>query len=180
MKRRWLIGAALAGSIAGGALVKKLWLAKYREQAAALAEAARERDLTYTWLLLKEKSVKLTEYFEARGQKTVAILGMNRLGRLFYDELRDCEGVNAAYGVEADLLGAVHETMTVYRLGDDPLPPADCMVVCGLERVPERVELARQEFPGAVVTLTQVLAELLARREIEPRDGAVPDWPPAE
>lgn len=165
----------ILGGVAGGVLVKKIWLEKYRAQKAELSAAERQRDMDYTWLLLKQRGVELRDYFAAQGCQRVAVLGMNREGCLLVEEL----GELASYGVETENLGAVHQTLTVYRLGDDPLPPADCMVICDLERVPEKTAAAKREFPGPVVTLTAVLAELLEQRGIERRDGAVPGWPPA-
>ncbi len=40
--------AALAGAIAGGALVKKLWLEKYRKQKAELGAVFQEREILYS------------------------------------------------------------------------------------------------------------------------------------
>lgn len=177
MRRGWLAGAALAGSAAGGAAVKKLWLDKYREQASALAGARRERDLLYTWLLLEGKGAGAEEYFLSHGIRSVAVLGMNPIGRRFIDTLQKRGDVTAAYGVELDNPGAVHETLTVYRLGDDPLPAADCMVICDLERVSEKREQAQTEFPGTVVTLTELFSWLLEKHGIAPRDGAIEGWP---
>ena len=80
--RRWVfVPAALLGAAAGGLLVKKVWLEKYRQEKKELAAADRERDLLYTWLLLEQKGASLGEYFAAHGFQTVAILGMNREGR---------------------------------------------------------------------------------------------------
>ena len=171
-----VLTSAFAGSLAGGALVKKVWLDKYHEQTAALAAAERERDLTYTWLLLEMRGIRLKEYMDAHGLKTVAVFGMSRIGRRAAEELGDA----AVYAVELDHFNAVHERLTVYRLGDDPLPEADCMLLCDLERVPEKLAAARREFPGTVVTLAEVLRWLLGQHKIEPRDGAVAAWPPAD
>lgn len=173
----WTGAAALAGAVGGGALVKKLWLEKYREQASALVTAVRERDLLYTWVLLKEKGVDLAEYFIAHDLKTIAILGMNRIGRRLYDELWDHNGLGIVFGVEAESLGAVHETLTVYRLGDDPLPGADCMVVCDLYWSEKKMQTARREYSGKIVSLVEIMVWLLERHHIEPRDGAIPGWP---
>lgn len=177
MRRGWLTVSAAGGAVAGGAVVKKLWSTKYREQADQLARVERERDLVYSWLLLKERGVELAEYFFAHGFRTVSIFGMDRIGRRLFDELWGREGVSAVFGVELDNPGAVHQFMTVYRLGDDPLPEADCMVVCALEKEAEKAELARREFGGAVVSILEVIAWLLEQHHIESRDGAIPGWP---
>lgn len=170
--------SALLGAAAGGALVKKLWLTKYQIQAEHLNHAEAERDLLYTWLLLEEKGVPLTEFFEAQGHRKLAILGMGHIGRRFLASVeKDESPVTVGYGIEADRLGAVHETLTVYRLLNDPLPPADCVVICDLERISEKLAAVRQEFSGEVVTLVQVMAWLLGQHGIEPRDGAIDGWP---
>ena len=158
MKKFTTVFAAALGAAGGGALVKKVWLEKYRGQRSKLDAANQERDFLYTWLLLEQKSVKLEEYFLAHGYKTAAILGMNREGRRLFDALKKSEEISVVFGAEIDNFAAVHETLTVYRVGDDPLPEADCMVVCDLARVSEKVEAIKKEFRGDIVTLTQVLA----------------------
>jgi len=174
-KRRAVIAAAL-GAAAGGALVKKVWLEKYRQQKEDMAVTNRERDLLYTWLLLEQKGAEPAEYFTAHGFKTIGIMGMNREGRRFYDALAGKETVTAAYAVELDNFSAVHEHMTVYRLGDDPLPSADCIVICDLTDFPEKQEALRKEFKGEIVTLAEILAWLVEEHQIKLWDGAIKDW----
>ena len=180
MRRRTSFFAAALGALAGGALVKRLWLEKYRQKKAELALADKERDLLYTWLLLEQKGANPGEYFAAKGMKTMAIMGMTREGRRFYDALKGREDVSAVYAIESDNFSAVHEHMTVYRLGDDPLPPADCVVICDLADIPQKYEAVRREFKGEIVTLSEVLAWLIEAHQIKPWDGAIKDWPPGE
>lgn len=176
--RRWILApAVLAGAVAGGVLVKKVWLEKYREQKDELNAASWERDLLYTWLLLEQRGAGLGEYFSAHGYKNAAILGMNREGRCLADILEKSEEVSVVFGAEIDNFAAVHETLTVYRVGDDPLPEADCMVVCDLDRIPEKITAVKEKFQGDVVTLSQVLVWLLEQHEIKPWNGAIKGWP---
>ena len=146
-------GAMLLGAVASGMLVKRVWLAKYRIQKEKLALAEQECGQLRTWLELEKNGQHCTAYFETHHLQTVAIFGMNWEGRLLADLL----GEKAVYGVELDNFSAVHERMTVYRLGDDPLPPADCMVICDLERLPEKIEIAEGAFSGEIITLSEVL-----------------------
>lgn len=176
----WGIAGALAGAVAGGALVKKVWLEKYRKQKQELNATGRERDLLYTWLLLEQKGVNLAEYFSAHRYKTVAIFGMSREGRRLFDTLKKSEEISVIFGAEIDNFAAVHETLAVYRVGDDPLPEVDCMVVCDLERVPEKIAAVKNDFRGDVVTLAQILSWLLEHHEIRPWGGAIKGWPPEE
>lgn len=156
MKRLALGLAALLGAAAGGALVKKLWLEKYRQQKAELDCAEQERDLLHTWLLLEQHGVPVREFLDAHGYQNAAVFGMGRTGR----RLADALGGMAAYGVELDHFGAVHERLAVCRLGDDPLPQADCMVVCDMDRTEEKRAAAQKEFPNDIVTLPEVLTWL--------------------
>ena len=103
MKRWVLAPAVLLAAAAGGALVKRLWLEKYRQQKAELECAEQERDQLHTLLLLGQRGVPLTEYFDAQGYKSAAIFGMGRTGRYLADALGDM----AVYGVELDNCGAV-------------------------------------------------------------------------
>ena len=178
MKKRMAVLTAVLGAVSGGVLVKKVWLEKYCRQKAELEAAGRERDLFYTWLLLEQNGVELEEYFSAHGYKTAAILGMNREGRRLFAGLKDSEMVSVVFGVEADNYAAVHETLDIYRLGDDPLPQADCVVICDLERVSEKA--AAVQTCGEPVALAQVMAWLLERHGIKPWDGAIKGWPPEE
>lgn len=175
MKGRTAVLAGAVGAIAGGALVKRVWLEKYRAQKQELAVSNEERDLLYTWLLLEQMGANPGEYFTAHGFHTVAIMGMNREGRRLYEALKDRADV--AYAIELDNFGAVHEHMMVYRLGDDPLPPADCAVVCDTANIPEKTDALQMEFPGEIVTLAQVLAWLIKEHGIKPWDGAISGWP---
>ena len=177
MRKKTAVLSAALGAIAGGALVKKVWLEKYREQKQELAAANMEKDLLYTWLLLEQNGANPGEYLAAHGFKTIGIMGMNREGRRLYEALKEWDGVTAAYAVELDNLSAVHEHMTVCRLGDDPLPDADCVVVCDIDRVPEKLEALRKEFKGEIVTLTEVLARLIEEHQIQSWDGAIRGWP---
>ena len=177
MRKGTVVLAAALGAFAGGALVKKIWLEKYRKQMNDLETANTEKDLLYTWLLLEQNGADPGEYFAAHGFKTIGIMGMNREGRRFFETLKGREDVSAEYAVELDNFSAVHEYMTVYRLGDDPLPDADCVVICDIERVPEKRELLRMVFKGEIVTLTEVLAWLIEKHQIKPWNGAIMGWP---
>lgn len=177
MKKRTAVLAAVLGAAAGGALVRRVWLEKYRAQKEELAESDNERDLLYTWLLLEQKGANPGEYFAAHGFQTIGIMGMNREGRRLYEALENREEVFAAYAVELDNFGAVHEHMTVFRLGDDPLPPADCIVICDLTDIPEKREALQREFTGEIVTLEEALAWLIEAHQVKPWDGAIQDWP---
>lgn len=161
----------VAGAAAGGALVKRLWLDKYRKQKAELAAASHERGLLHILLKLKQNGVKLSEYFTEHNLQSVAVLGMGREGRYLLEELEREKKVTTAYGVEADYLGSVHETLTVYRLGEDELPVADCLVVCDLVRTVEKNAMAGKEFRGKVVILEDVLEWLMDRHDVKPWIG---------
>lgn len=168
--RRCILGpAVLAGAIAGGALVKKVWLEKYRNQKEELAVSSQESNLLYTWLLLEQRGACLSEYFAAHDLKSVGIMGMNREGRRLFDALNGREGLRVEFGVELDNFNAVHEHMTVYRLGDDPLPKADCIVICDLSGIPEKREMLQKEFTDKIVTLSEVLSWMIEEHQIKPR-----------
>ena len=152
MRRGALSFAFLLGVAASGITVKKLWLEKYRKLKTELDSSEQERELLYGWLRLNRQGASLTEYFTAHGCKRVAVFGMGRIGRLVADAL----GEMAVYGVEQTNFGAVHERLTVYRLGEDLLPPADSMIICDCTITPEQLAAAKEAFPGATVMLTQL------------------------
>lgn len=160
------LGTVLSAT-AGGAFVKKLWLKKYHKQKVDLATASHERDLLHILLKLRQNEVRFSEYFTEHNLQCVAILGMGREGRYLLDELAKENEVTTAYGVEADYLGSVHERLTVYRLGEDELPAADCLVVCDLVRTEEKTAMAGKEFFGKIVMLEEVLEWLMDRHGVK-------------
>lgn len=168
--------AVTVGAIGAGALVKRLWVAKYLELKKDLRYAEMERDSCRTWFLLTQRGISIREYFSAHGYDRIGVLGMEWLGRRTVDEL----GETVICAVEADNFAAVHERLTVWRLGDDPLPEVDVILVTDLKRIPEKIKMIRNEFSGSVVTLTEVLTWLLQEHGIEPRHGAIANWPPKE
>lgn len=153
MRRGVQCFAVALGIVTGGAVVKKVWLKKYRRLEGELQNSEREQELLYTWLRLELSGKQLTEYFSAHGYQRVAVFGMGRIGRLVADALGDM----AVYAVEENNFGAVHERLTVYRWGEDPLPPADCMVICDLAATPEQLAGNTKTFSRGVVALRQVL-----------------------
>ena len=50
-----MVFGAVIGAAAGGALVKKLWLEKYRKQKAEAVAVSGERELLYGLLKLKQR-----------------------------------------------------------------------------------------------------------------------------
>lgn len=163
--------SVLLGAICGGKVVKKMWLEKCREQHKEFIVASYERDILYTCLKLKQQGVRFSEYFIEHSLQSIAVLGMGMEGRYLLDELLNEKQVNVTYGVEADYLGSVHETLTVYRLGEDLLPPADCIVVCDVNQKGKKILAAQKEFLGTVITLEKVLEWLMDRHKIQPWRG---------
>lgn len=174
MKKKYLsicFMAGIFGAVCGGSLVKKLWLEKHRKQKAELSAVCHERELLYNLLKLKQNHVSFSEYFTAHGLQSVAVLGMGREGRYLLDELAKEKGAVPVYGVEADYLGSVHETLTVYRLGEDALPPADCLLVCDLNRTEEKAARAEREFPAEILALNDLVSWLMEKHSIKPWRG---------
>lgn len=165
------ICSLLVGAIAGGTLVKRVWLEKYRKQKAELIYTKEERELLYNWLQLREKGIRLTEYFVEKGYRSLAVLGMGREGCLFLKEIFREGEIAPAYGVEVDHLGAVHESLVVYRLGDDPLPSADCLIVCDFVQTKEKMGITESEFPGEIISLAQLINWLMEKHNVDHWQG---------
>lgn len=177
MKHGKAFGAAamLVGAVCGGALVKEVWLKKYREQKRKLELISKEREQLHRFLELGIAGVKISEYFSEKAIGSVAVLGMNREGRCLLKQLELERAVTPVYGVEARNYGAVHEHLTVYRLSQDELPPADCLVVCDLEQTEEERTAAQKEFPGKIVVLDEVLDWLYQKHSLKKWKGGPRD-----
>lgn len=186
MKMRTVCGflaCAWGGAVLGAGLARRLWRKKYRLQGMALENAMRERGTFYTWLLLCEHKADFAAYLEARGHRNIAVLGMTPAGRRLVSALEGAETVNVVCGVERNELGAVHERLPVYRLPDDALPPVDCVIVCetcdacGWQACRTALLQALPES-CAVLSLYEMLQEMLEEAGVTYRDGALRDWRP--
>lgn len=169
--RKVLARAVFSFSIAtsavlGGVLVKEIWLKKYQKQKGEMASLKRQRDLLHTWLRLKQAGATFGPYFREKNCNNAAVLGMGMEGRLLLNELEREGVIVPVFGVEVGRFGAAHPCLPVYRWGEDLLPPADCLVVCGQEEEDKILPVVRKNFDGLVVTLDRVLEELVERSGI--------------
>lgn len=153
VKRTKTISEIVLAMTVGGLLVKKIWKEKYYLQRKEKEKLEQERDLLRAWLKSEREAGTFATAFSGKGYHRIAILGMNWEGRFLADVLGDV----VAYGVEAENFGAVHPRFVVYRLGEDSLPPADCLVICDLNCLPEKVMCVKKEFSGEIFTIFQLL-----------------------
>ena len=169
MNRRmiWGFAGALAGAVAGGVLVKKVWLKKYRRQKGELDAVSRERDLLHTWLLLEQKGKDLWETLARPGKKlrpgSRVVFGDGLLVGEVTDTL---EGGNrlVRFRYEGDSFFAVLD-----RIGQMPLPPYITEALEDRERyqtVYSR-ELGSAAAPTAGLHFTPELLEALRNKGIQ-------------
>lgn len=170
--------SALCGAISAGIIVKKVWIDKYKLQNEKLSFSEKERKIWYTWFLIEQKGFSCLDFFVKYNYKTIAVYGMNGLGRCLVDYLIvDSKDIFVKYAVEKDKPSAVHEKLKVYRMGDDKLPKADCIVICDLNHVHEKhQELKESGFKGKVVSFSDILMYIINKNNICSRDGLISDW----
>lgn len=166
--------ATAAVAYGTGKLVKTLWKEKYRQEEALLDKSQKSSSLYYHWLLLKQNNIGLCEFFTEKEIKTVAVLSLSPPGRRLIEELSGSD-VNVVYAIEQDNPSAVHERLDVLRLGDDPLPMVDAVIVCSLYDFGAiQAEIEKELGNGCrVFALETVIAETLENHALRHRDGVL-------
>lgn len=169
--------AGVAGVICGGLCMKRVWKKKHAEVLLHSAGQQKQQEAYYHWLLIRQKGGNLEQYFVQNQLQNLAVYAMESLGRRFCDELRGSETVRLRYAIEQDNPSAVHETLEVLRLRDDPLPAVDAVVICALEGT-EAIEQDLRAVYGEhckTITIEEAIAGMISLMELHPRDGVLKD-----
>lgn len=115
-----LFGAAVAGAIGGIRYVSK----KQTDVIDRRYKRSKEYyDVTYQWIVNKQKKKEIAEYFIKHQIKTIAVYGMGSLGELFYNDIKEDSSVKVNCFID--------QMAELYSAGIDDIPvlkavPEDC------------------------------------------------------
>lgn len=122
--------SALAGSAAGlaaGAVsIGKLMKTGIKDKNELSEKMISYYGILNHWLSLSQKGRSLSEYFEDKGYKRVAIYGMKELGERLFDELKH-SGIEVVCIIDQNPSGILAEAAVLHP--DDQLPEVDAVVV---------------------------------------------------
>jgi hypothetical protein len=165
---------AAISAFGAGVLVKRLWKQKFNEEHQINNRNEKMSQLYYHWLLLKLKNIKLDQFFVQKGYQNIAVMDLSPQGRRLIDELAGTD-VTIRYAIERDNLAAIHETLEVLRLHDDPLPAVDAVVICSLHNYSSLSKEIAEELDSQcpIFAIETVIAETMELNGLHPRDGVL-------
>lgn len=127
------------------------------QQKIVIERKEKMKELLYEW---HKKSIENSEEdiflkcFQALGEiQSIAIYGLGKLGKLFYDEVKNLP-VTIAYGIDKEK--KTFEGLKIKR-PCDMLKPVDLIVVAMLENAEEIKGDLKQNYEGEIMTLHELL-----------------------
>jgi len=111
-----------------------------------------------SWMVIKNKGRMLTEYFENRNFKNIAIYGLGRFGLCLYEELKN-SNVNIKYGIDINAAQFSYLHMKVVS-PENQLELVDVIIVTPFFEYKKIVEELRKKTSCQIVSLEDVIFSL--------------------
>lgn len=155
-------GMIVVLSAACGAVISAAWVSKVMQKKIDGAKelAYKHLDLFLMlnqWVKVKQKGKNLSEYFEKRGYKRIAVYGMNYAGETLIEELKNTH-TTIAYGIDknADRLYLDVDVVPV----DGRLEPVDAVVITAVTYFEEIERLLHERMSVPVLSLRNILYDI--------------------
>lgn len=109
------------------------------------------------WVKVKQQGKKLSDYFESKGYRRIAVYGMSYAGETLLEELKDT-GITVAYGIDkkADSLYLDVDVVSM----DDTLEDVDAVVVTAVTFFDEIEQQLSGKMDCPVLSLEDILYEV--------------------
>ena len=107
------------------------------------------------WLILKQEGRNLSEYFEKKSYKTIAIYGMGEMGNRLYDELKNTE-IEVKYAVDKNAAGTYSE-LDVIDPDDSDWGEVDAVIVTATFAFEEIEEMLSEKIDYPVISLEDIV-----------------------
>lgn len=156
--RNTLFGAAVAGIVGGigylGKTQTDLVDRKYKR-------SKEYYDVTYQWIVNKQKGKKIADYFAEHRIKTIAIYGMGTLGELLYNDIKEDSAVGVSCFIDrmADLYSAGIDDIPVLKdVPEDYKDKIDAVIITPVHQFDDiKKELEGQGFDKAIISLKEII-----------------------
>lgn len=109
------------------------------------------------WMRLKDRGIKVADFFEKNSFYDIAIYGMGYIGEYLCDELKD-SNICVRYGIDRSAID-YKKRLIIHRM-DDELEKVDVIVVTILEGTEKVVDAVKTRIGYTVVTITEMLVSL--------------------
>lgn len=153
-----LFGIAMAGTVGGIRYVSK----KQTDVIDRRYKRSKEYyDVTYQWIINKQKKKEIAEYFAGHQIKTIAIYGMGSLGELLYNDIKEDCAVKVSCFIDqmAELYSAGIDDIPVLKdLPENYKDKIDAVVITPVHLFDDiEKELAAQGFDKAIISLKEII-----------------------
>lgn len=109
------------------------------------------------WLLLKEKNIKLEDFFVKRGYKKIAIYGFATLGMHLYEELKNTS-IQTVCAIDRRQ-GKKHLQLEIIN-PEDPTPDCDAIIVTVIQNTEQIIDFFQTRVNIPVFTLWDVIFKM--------------------
>lgn len=147
----------LAGAAVGATAMGKVKNSAVEAKAEKIDKFKGYYNMLNQWLVLKQESKSLEQYFVDNGYETVAIYGMGEMGNRLYDELKNSDKIKVKYAVDKNA-GSTYSELEVLESADD-LPEVDVLVITATFAFDEIEEELSGKIDYPIVSLDDVVYE---------------------
>lgn len=115
-------------------------------------------ELFSSWMILRNKGRKLSEYFEDNKFKDIAIYGLGKLGICLYEELKS-SNINVKYAIDTDAAHFSYMDLKVVS-PQNSLEMVDVIVVTPFSEYEKIVDDLRKKISYKVVSLADIVSSV--------------------
>lgn len=106
------------------------------------------------WLKIKQKGKNLTEYFEKKGYKTIAIYGMSYIGERLFEELKN-SSIIIKYGIDKTKNG-IYFDLDIVTV-EDELATVDAIIVTAFHYFDEIEKQLSRKVQCPIISIEDIL-----------------------
>lgn len=147
----------VAGGVAGCVAAAKIMSNTIGEKDGKVDKFKGYYNLLNQWLIHKQESRSLTEYFEAQGYQSIAIYGMGELGQRLYNELKD-SSVNVKYAIDKNPEGSYIDLEVI--TSEEKMEEVDVIVVTAIYAFDEIKQSLSEQTEMKIISLEDVVFDM--------------------
>ena len=119
-------------------------------------------NLLIKWLDIEIQTGDFSYYFKKHNIHDVAIYGMGKVGKVFYNKIRRCNAANIIYAIDKSVPS--YEDLPMYRPGDS-FPKCDCIIVTMNSQFDSIKEQLEKDTSIPIVCIDEIVNEIMDRNE---------------
>lgn len=149
--------SALAGAILGAGAVGKASMDRTKKVQSMSDKHMALFLMMNQWVKVRQQGKKLSDYFESKGYRRIAVYGMSYAGETLLEELKDT-GIMVAYGIDKKA-DSLYLDVNVVSM-DDTLEDVDAVVVTAVTFFDEIEQQLSGKMNCPILSLEDILYEV--------------------